>query len=149
MNTVIKRPTWNKENSITTLKKVYPKMPLKEVKRKVKENNKVAKYLKENGWSFWDSVRIVEHGYTLTFKKFGKLKQNRPLFFSWYWDNQGAEDFYIGTLWSSFDYFPTDKFWHSYISFEVGPILPNTLERLSLYEKQMIKANKTQKEISQ
>lgn len=83
------RPKWSDANSNATLQSmgmIHPKHR--------KENNDVAKFLKSNGYSFWDSMCIADYdhhynGYTLLFRK--KLEcsnfTNPYLYFSLYWVN--------------------------------------------------------------
>jgi len=115
----------------------------KELRVFMKENNRVAKFLIENGWEYCDSCCIWETGYTLSFRKVAEDIQNKYIFFQWHWSDHGS-DFFWGNMRGFFNYVkkPTP---HPTMHAEIDAILIEDLENLPQYEAQLKKALKTQR----
>lgn len=143
----IQEPVWAKENSIATLRQVYG---TRKVAARIKANNKLAKFLQANGWTFRDGTCIVETGYTLCFTKptgfvdhakEGQRPNQHPyLHFSWHWDNCGGPDFWIATIYTFYNYNPVTPYRQPVATFEVGSITEENLPKLHEYERQLIHA---------
>jgi hypothetical protein len=131
----VKKPSWKRDNS----SKFFHGFGLnpKGAKKRISENNKLATLLKKQGWVYWDACNIMENGYTFIFHK-------NNLSFSWYWDNNGGDDFYVGELRGHVNLFPNDKFWHPDFGFEIRPILPRFIDKLPEFEARVTEAIHTQ-----
>ena len=135
-------PTWESANNVNVFTDMLnSNMSRKDGLVRVKANNQIAKFLTDNGWSFCDSWHIVEHGYTLTFRKPSGFNASHPhssyLRFEWYWDNCGGPDFWRGNMSTFFNYHPDYKYLGPVAHFEISDILVRNLKDLSKYEQRL------------
>ena len=141
-----KLPTWAETNNVTTyMDMLKHNMSRKDAIERVKANNKVAKFLNKNGWTFTEGGCIVEHGYVLNFRKpTGIVADNKAahpyLHFGWYWDNCGGPDFWRGDLWVSYSYDREFKYLGPVGFFKIHDILQGNLKDLYQYESQLVYA---------
>ena len=139
----IKLPTWAETNNVTTYMDMLKyDMPRKDAIERVKANDKVAKFLHKNGWTFTEGGCIVEHGYVLNFRKHTNIVTGNDaahpyLHFGWYWDNCGGPDFWRGDLWTSYGYDRGFKFLGPVGFFQIRDILERNLKDLYQYELQL------------
>lgn len=145
----IQPPKWEDANSVNVFTDMLNShMSRKDALQRVKANNRIAKILKANGWSFCDSCHIVEHGYTLSFGKHTGFNSSHPyashLTFQWYWDNCGGADFMRGTMRTYFNYHPDYKYLGPVGHFEISDILEQNLKDLNKYEMRLIWAMTSQ-----
>lgn len=139
----IKLPTWAETNNVTTYMDMLKyDMSRKDAIGRVKANDKVAKFLHKNGWTFTEGGCIVENGYVLNFRKptgivTGDKAAHPYLHFGWYWDNCGGPDFWRGDLWVSYSYDREFKFLGPVGFFKIHDILQGNLKDLYQYEIQL------------
>jgi hypothetical protein len=143
-----KIPTWKEANSVDQVLRMDDKEATLTVRKKrVKDNEAIAKILTKNGWKFWDSCNIVDEGYSITFIKENDTIQKRNLYFSWHWDSQMCHEFYVGKMRIFFDYFVGDKYMHPGSLHEIYPITARFMKYLPEFEKNLIDGIKSQSEI--
>lgn len=145
-NKEVRRSIWKNDNSLEKFRKIYPTSTDEWIKKNlIRPNNKLAKFLIENGWEYWESYLTVEeeHGYTHSFAK----KVDGPLYlrFKWFLDSMFCDYFQVGSLHAHFDYYPKDKYWHPIGFMEISPILKRHLPELKNFETQIVTAMKSQK----
>jgi hypothetical protein len=125
-----KPPTWKDTNSVKNL--VAHGLTPAVARKRVVANNKIAIKLRRHGWKFRESVNIFETGFTLAFsKELDRLDTTyiHPyIHFEWHWDNQGSEDFWIGTMYSFYNYKPKQS---PYGLFEIRNISQDSIKHLN------------------
>jgi len=147
-------PTWAEANCVTIFTDILNcNLSKSGALDRVSANNKVAEFLNNNGWSFTEGSNVVEHGYTLNFRKptgiVNGAKEPHPyLHFQWYWDNCGGPDFWRGNLWTSYGYDRDFKYLGPVGFFEIRDILERYLNDLYQYERQLVHALISQTPIS-
>lgn len=130
----LKWPTWKKINSVENV-------PAEDHR---KGNNKLYKALKAMGWSHWDHCNILYEGYSISCRKTFPELQHGYLHFSWKWDNQGFDDFWMGDLYGFYNYQKQNKWMHPHAMFEVKDITRHSFDQLEELERSLVRALRTQ-----
>lgn len=133
----LQKPSWTRDNSVKTLREIHA-WNREFATERSNANGDIGRFLKRNGWEYREAYNVENHGYTLCFWKENVLPQNRPIYFDWYWKNNGGDDFFVGNLHGYYDLHQDDKFWHPGVQIEIDPILPRFLEDLPKYEKRLV-----------
>jgi hypothetical protein len=133
-------PSWKKDNSLANLKKYYPNAKPKMLKQFLTENSKLEKFLVKNGWKYWDSCNIWEHGFTLTFVKKKDGTQKRNMYFSWYWDNQGGDEFYFAEMRNYCELYPRDELSTPGLTAEIRYITARHIKDIAKFEDALFRA---------
>lgn len=134
-------PNWEEAN----VKSAYEKMFGKSSDRIVIQNENTKKFLLDNGWSFWDSCYVWEHGWTLTFEKY---VDGIRLIFDFHWLDE-CQVYWWGRMRACYKYFPDDKYLCPIGHFEIDSIIQRFLnvDIFSKMEENLISAIKSQKVI--
>lgn len=132
-STKIKKPSWKEDNSVKRL--ISSGLTKKQAIKRQKENDAIKKILTKNGWKFHDSVNILYEGYTLSFIKENGSVTHPSIHFSWYWDNQGGDDFFVGQLYGFRSLYFDQTNPHAMV--EISRIYERNLKDLPLLEKNL------------
>ena len=141
-------PTWEETNTTENIiRNCNPHAYCTSATSQRDQNNKLAKYLKTNGWSFCEGVNIVEQGFSFSFAKpTGILNHTaaRPhahpyLMFEWYWDNYGDQDFWNGSMFTFYNY-DQAKYSSPHCAIEIKDIKERDLKNLYEYERRLVHA---------
>ncbi len=143
------QPKWEDANNVNIFTDMLnSNMSRKEGLVRVKANNKIAKYLINNGWQFCDSYHSVETGYNLCFSKPTGFNSSHLyaafIRFNWYWDNCGGDDFMRGDMSTFFNYHPDYKYLGPVGHFEINDILEHNLKDSNKYAMRLIWAMTSQ-----
>ncbi len=131
-------------------KKITPELR-KEFRKRVRENNKLAKFLKKHGWAFRQGTNICdgfESYYSLTFFKRNpnESKHIHPnIYFNWHWTDQGGETFWVADMYTFYNYTPDEKYMRPRAQFEIKDITNTHINRIPGITKGLIAATKSQK----
>jgi len=131
-------------------KKITPELK-KEFRKRVRENNQLAKFLTETGWTFHQGVNICdgfESYYSITFKKpvVHTTKHIHPfLHFSWHWTDEGGESFWVAEMYTFYNYTPEEKYLRPRAQFEVKDITNTHVHRIPGLAKGLVAAVESQK----
>jgi len=137
----VKAPVWEEENVPSSYEKKFGKWS----EQIVKQNENIKQFLLDNGWSFWDSCNVWEHGFSLTFEKYvGDIR----LLFDFHWMDE-CQVYWWGSMRACHKYFPDDKYLCPIGHFEIDSIIQRFLnvDTFSKMEENLISAIKSQKVI--
>jgi hypothetical protein len=141
-------PTWEETNTTENIiRNCNPNACSISATSRRDQNNKLAKNLKTNGWTFREGINIVEHGFTLSFSKpTGILNHSasRPyahpyLTFEWYWDTYGDQEFWNGSMFTFYNY-DQEKYSSPHCTIEITYIKERDLTNLYEYERRLVHA---------
>lgn len=123
----------------------------RELLKRVRENNKLAKFLTAQGWKFRDGANICdafETYYSLSFSKqvFPESdSRRRYIHFNWHWTDRGGETFWVAEMYTFYNYTPEEKYMRPYAQFEVKDITNTHIHRIPDLVEGLIAASKSQK----
>jgi hypothetical protein len=113
------------------------------------ENIELKKFLIDHGYDdrFEDSYCLelnhtLENGRIIRSRK--KIKESTYLGFSWYWDRDMDEPYWVGKLYILKGLYPEDPFSSPYCNFEINNILKRFLPNFTKYEENLLRAFESQ-----
>lgn len=141
----IKKPTWQRDNSVEKL--VCHGLKESEAIIRKKENNEVKKILVKNGWKYAESINILYEGYTLSFRKQVGSQTHPFLCFDWYWDNDGGPEYFVAKLRGFCSLYSDRTVSNPYAHVEISRIYRMHLKDMIQLEKNILNALKSLKSI--